>query len=130
MLIGATALSEAAFTLEKTFTAGTNDEKALELLKERLDEVLSLLLPGAEAQKAAIGKVSNTGTDVDKAHALIRRLEPLLEDGSSEATDLADEIKEAFSQELCGELVALLLDYEFDTALKELHKIKQQLENN
>jgi len=127
-LIGATPLSEAAFALEKVYSAGIEDAQALDLVKERLDAVLEMLRPQATEDRKSEESAPKTATDATKALDIIRRLEPLLAEGSSEATDFVEEIKNTISKELSNELVEYLLDYEFDDALKELGKIKKQLE--
>jgi PAS domain S-box-containing protein len=128
LLIGANMLGEAAFTLEKFYAAHKEDNDALNLVKQRMDAVLALLKPLAD--KEADEKADSTVTEINlvKAFDIINRLEPLLKEGSSEATDLAVEVKKTFSKELSKELVECLLDYEFDAALKELERIKRQLE--
>ncbi|MCL2077368.1 MAG: PAS domain S-box protein [Oscillospiraceae bacterium] len=127
-LIGANALSEAARELEKSFIEGKADEQTLALTGERLELVLKELLPQAQAYKEAGEKPpSERVTDVVKAGELIKRLEPILNDGNSEALDFIDELKEVISWDLCSELVTYMLDYEFDEAYKALQKIKAHL---
>jgi PAS domain S-box-containing protein len=132
ILIGAHKLGEAAETAEKIYAEGRADRQALNLIQQRLDAVLELLSPQALEAREAGEKADSlvTTTNIVKALDVINRLEPLLNEGSSEATDLADEVRAAISNEHCGELVKYLLDYEFDEALEELLKIKRQLEGD
>ncbi|MCL2638482.1 MAG: PAS domain S-box protein [Oscillospiraceae bacterium] len=130
VLIGAVRLGEAARSAEKFYADGVDDAEALAVMRERLDAVLEALSEQAfesrkESEKADFAV---TQTNIVKAFDIIRRLEPLLKEGSSEATDLADEVKATFTREQSEEMVLYLLDYEFDAALKELMKIKRQLE--
>ncbi|MDR2559207.1 MAG: PAS domain S-box protein [Oscillospiraceae bacterium] len=128
-LIGANRLGEAAEEAEKIYAESRADERILSLMRERLDAVLNQLAPLAEeARKEGEKAGSGVQTNLVKALDIINRLEPLLREGSSEATDFADEVRNAFSKEHSSELVLYLLDYEFDAALKELIKIKRQLE--
>jgi PAS domain S-box-containing protein len=129
-LIGAGSLSETAKTLERAYALEKENVQALALLKERLEAVLEVLQPQAVAQKEASDKAYESSSDTKKALSLIKQLEPLLAEGSSEATDFADELRSALSKDLCNEIVPYLLDYEFDAALKELKKIKQLLEGD
>jgi PAS domain S-box-containing protein len=131
-LIGAHKLSEAAEEAEKIYAESKADERMFNLLQKRLSAVLAILSAQALEAKESDEKADSaaTTTNLVKALDVINRLEPLLKEGSSEATDLADEVKEAISNENCSELVMYLLDYEFDDALKELIKIKRQLEGD
>jgi PAS domain S-box-containing protein len=130
VLIGASRLGEAALAVEKFYADGVADRQALGLVKEQLEAVLEelsgLAVEAREADEKEKSKV--TVTNIVKAFDIISRLEPLLKEGSSEATDFTDEIKAAFSKEQCEELILYILDYEFDEALQELLKIKKQLE--
>ncbi|MCL2018998.1 MAG: ATP-binding protein [Oscillospiraceae bacterium] len=126
-LIGASSLSEAVLTLEKAYADGEKDENALNLVKKRLADVLEVLKPEAEKCREEEEGVSAMATDVSSALEIIRRLEPLLAEGSSEAIDFIGEIKTALSKDMSRELLLYLSDYEFDAALKELHIIKDKL---
>ncbi|MCL2697982.1 MAG: PAS domain S-box protein [Oscillospiraceae bacterium] len=126
VLIGANRLGEAAGAAEKLYAEDREDEKVLNTLRDRLDAVLNML--SGQAKEAREADSASVETNLVKALDIINRLEPLLKEGSSEATDFEEEIKGAFSGELCGELLLYLLDYEFDAALRELMKIKRQLE--
>jgi CheY-like chemotaxis protein len=130
ILIGANLLGEAASAAEKLYGESKEDGQALALVRERLEAVLNELSPQAKAEKEAREKIPERETNLVKALDIINRLEPLLKEGSSEATDFADEIKNVFAKDLCKELVLCLLDYEFDAALKELIRIKRQLEGD
>ncbi|MCL1823522.1 MAG: PAS domain S-box protein [Oscillospiraceae bacterium] len=134
-LIGANLLSEATYELEASYKEEKQNETVLSLVKERLDEVLEILLPQANQEKEAAEAKFTASEDVqktfdyEKAYELIKKLEPLLADGNSEAIDYTDEIKEIFAPipGMSGELISHMLDYEFDDALESLREIKQRV---
>jgi PAS domain S-box-containing protein len=126
-LIGAGRLGSAAGELEHSYTDGKENAELLDTVKERLDEVLSALMPQVvTVQDEGESKESGV-TDTAKMRELIRQLEPLLEEGDAEATEFVNEINEVLPPEFSRELVAYISDYEFEAALKELEAVKQAL---
>ena len=128
-LIGAARLARAASVLEESYAIGEDNAKALEETKVRLDEVLEVLLPQVKSEKkTAVKKSGSQVKDIAKARKVITKLEPLLADGNAEASELINDIKEALPPELWGEMVSLMLDYEFDEALGALKSVKKKIE--
>ncbi|MCL2108139.1 MAG: ATP-binding protein, partial [Oscillospiraceae bacterium] len=132
VLIGAIPLSETALAAEKNFADETYDKELLITLKERLDEVLEVLLPSAHTEKAELEKLrelqSRKETDVAKAREIIAKLEPALIEGNSTALEFADRLIAVVPLDLCRVFLEFVSDYEFDAALDELLRLKQQLE--
>jgi HPt (histidine-containing phosphotransfer) domain-containing protein len=126
-LIGAVPLSEAAYTLEKIYGETKTDEQALTVVEEQLELVLNELMADAKAERGG-EQHAEIELDIGKARELIGRLELLLEDGNSDVIDLVDEIKAAFPRNLCGELVELISDYEFEEAQSALEALKRRAE--
>jgi CheY-like chemotaxis protein len=127
-LLGAASLGEAAHTLEKAYALEQEDSEGFALFKIRLEAVLEALKVQAIADKEESERMSDSAPDIAKALEIIGQLEPLLKEGNSEATDFTDELRSALSKDMSKEIVAFVLDYEFDAALKELKKIKMMLQ--
>jgi len=124
--LGKIMLQKAASEVERQLKDGKNmvTEGQLNALKNELDAVLTELSYLLAETKNKEDESLIQPLDPHKALELFGILEPLLKSGNPECLSHIDELR---SIQGCGQLIRQMEDYEFESALKALGKIKERM---
>jgi CheY-like chemotaxis protein/anti-sigma regulatory factor (Ser/Thr protein kinase) len=129
-LIGAKALSKAALALEMALAGNSSvpEHSILETLKTEFEAVmaeLSCIMPrSADSASRVEGKLDKT-----RALAFIKKLEPLLDSGSTDSMNLLDDIREILAPagEKYADLIARIENFDFAEAAEILAQIRKEI---
>jgi signal transduction histidine kinase/CheY-like chemotaxis protein len=124
--LGKMLLQKAAADVERQLKDGKSQvsEEQLKTLKTELNAVLtelSYLLAEAENKR---NENMMEPIDPQKAMELFEKLEPSLKSGNPDCLKYIDELR---SIQGCGQLIRQMEDYEFESALKTLEKMKERM---
>jgi HPt (histidine-containing phosphotransfer) domain-containing protein len=133
-LIGAKVLGGAALAVEKALKEN-NGVPARDLwgTQETLEREFDAVMAELEqiVPKSAERTYEKGDLDAAGALAFIRKLEPLLQSGSSGSLSLRDDIREILGPvgEECGKLIALIENLDFREAAETLNQIQEKIIN-
>jgi PAS domain S-box-containing protein len=131
-LIGAKTLANAALTAEKALELKNNIPLA-QSIWDALEKEFNAVMTELEqlAPGTAKGKTRRQAgeLDISRALAFIKKLEPLLESGSSSSLNLLDDIQEILAPagEECEELISLIENLDFAEAADLLNQIREKV---
>jgi signal transduction histidine kinase/CheY-like chemotaxis protein/HPt (histidine-containing phosphotransfer) domain-containing protein len=130
-MIGANALGEAAFAVEKALAGGENTCKPDEL--HLLERELKLVLLELAEDSEETGKQENaslSSLDIPHALILIDKLTPLVKSRKTAASGFVEEIQEVLSPlgESAERLITQIEDFDFKSAMETLMEIKHMVD--
>jgi CheY-like chemotaxis protein len=131
-LIGAKILGGAALAVEDALkeNEGAPAGNLWETLKSEFNEILAEL--GSLVPESVNRFYESGELDKTRALAFIKKLEPLLQSGSSASLSLRDDIREILGPvgEECGKLIARIENLDFADAAETLDKIREMISKN